>query len=39
MSRIGLRPISVPDKVQVQIRDRSVTVKGPMRYRVTRNSE
>ncbi len=29
MSRIGLRPISVPDKVQVQIRDRSVTVKGP----------
>ncbi len=29
MSRIGLRPISVPDKVQVHIRDRSVTVKGP----------
>ena len=29
MSRIGLQPISVPDKVQVDIRGSHVTVKGP----------
>jgi large subunit ribosomal protein L6 len=29
MSRIGLKPISVPDKVQVDIRGSNVTVKGP----------
>jgi len=29
MSRIGLKPISVPDKVQVDVRGNHVTVKGP----------
>jgi large subunit ribosomal protein L6 len=29
MSRIGLKPIPVPDKVQVDIRGSHVTVKGP----------
>ncbi len=29
MSRIGLQPITIPDKVQVDIRGREVTVKGP----------
>jgi large subunit ribosomal protein L6 len=29
MSRIGLKPIPVPDKVQVAIRGSDVTVKGP----------
>jgi large subunit ribosomal protein L6 len=29
MSRIGKQPISIPDKVQVDVRGSSVTVKGP----------
>jgi large subunit ribosomal protein L6 len=29
MSRIGLKPIPVPDKVQVDVRGNHVTVKGP----------
>jgi large subunit ribosomal protein L6 len=29
MSRIGLKPIPVPDKVQVDVRGNRVTVKGP----------
>lgn len=29
MSRIGKRPITIPDKVTVSIEDRKVTVKGP----------
>lgn len=29
MSRIGKRPIAIPDKVTVSIEDRKVTVKGP----------
>jgi large subunit ribosomal protein L6 len=29
MSRVGLKPIQVPDKVQVDIRGSHVTVKGP----------
>ncbi len=29
MSRVGLKPIPVPEKVQVEIRGRHVTVKGP----------
>lgn len=29
MSRVGLTPIPVPDKVQVDVRGSSVTVKGP----------
>jgi large subunit ribosomal protein L6 len=29
MSRIGLKPIAVPDKVQVEVRGSRVTVKGP----------
>jgi large subunit ribosomal protein L6 len=30
MSRIGKQPISIPDKVQVDIRGTNVTVKGPL---------
>ncbi|HWU40532.1 MAG TPA: 50S ribosomal protein L6, partial [Candidatus Acidoferrum sp.] len=29
MSRIGKLPIPIPDKVQVEVRDHTVTVKGP----------
>ncbi|MBI2915651.1 MAG: 50S ribosomal protein L6 [Elusimicrobia bacterium] len=29
MSRIGLKPIAVPEKVAVQVRDASIEVKGP----------
>ena len=29
MSRVGLKPISLPDKVEVDIRGSNVTVKGP----------
>ena len=29
MSRIGLKPISVPDKVQVALNDSDVQVEGP----------
>ncbi|MBI4217720.1 MAG: 50S ribosomal protein L6, partial [Elusimicrobia bacterium] len=29
MSRIGLKPIAVPEKVTVQVRDASIEIKGP----------
>ncbi len=29
MSRIGLKPLQIPDKVQVTIKDRNIQVKGP----------
>ncbi len=30
MSRIGKKPVAIPDKVKVQIADRNVTVEGPL---------
>jgi len=29
MSRIGKKPITIPDQVEVEIKDRKITVKGP----------
>jgi large subunit ribosomal protein L6 len=29
MSRIGKRPVNIPEKVDVNIKDANVTVKGP----------
>jgi large subunit ribosomal protein L6 len=30
MSRIGLKPIAIPDKVKVSVKDSAVTVQGPL---------
>ena len=30
MSRIGKRPVQIPDKVQVRIADRKIAVEGPL---------
>ncbi len=30
MSRIGKKPVEIPDKVKVQIADRTITVEGPL---------
>ncbi|MDD3124540.1 MAG: 50S ribosomal protein L6 [Candidatus Kapabacteria bacterium] len=30
MSRIGLKPVNIPDKVQVNIKDKCITAKGPL---------